>query len=39
MNAFGKALDEIGEGKFVPWSIQNSSDNVIEAIFFYERKF
>ena len=39
MNAFGKALDEIGEGKSVPWSIQNSSDNVIEAIFFYERKF
>lgn len=39
MNAFGKALDEIGEGKSVPWSIQNSSDNVIEAIFFYKRKF
>lgn len=39
MNAFGKALDEIGEGKSVPWSIQNSSDNVIEAIFFYECKF
>ena len=39
MNAFGKALDEIGEDKYVPWSIQNSSDNVIEAIFFYKRKF
>lgn len=39
VNAFGKALDKIGEDKYVPWSIQNSSDNVIEAIFFYERKF
>ena len=39
VNAFAKTTDEIGEGKFVPWSIQNSSDNVIEAIFFYERKF
>ena len=39
MNAFGKALDEIGEDKYVPWSIQNSSDNVIEAIFCYKRKF
>ena len=39
VNAFGKALDEIGEDKYVPWSIQNSSDNVIEAIFFYKRKF
>lgn len=39
MNAFAKTLDEIGEGKSVPWSIQNSSDNVIEAIFFYECKF
>ena len=39
VNAFAKTTDEIGEGKSVPWSIQNSSDNVIEAIFFYERKF
>lgn len=36
MNAFGKALDEIYDDKYVPWSIQDSSDNVIEAIFFYE---
>ena len=39
VNAFAKTTDEIGEGKSVPWSIQNSSDNVIEAIFFYEPKF
>lgn len=38
-NAFGKALEKFGEDKYVPWSIHNSSDNVIEAIFFYERKF
>ena len=36
VNAFAKTTDEIGEGKYVPWSIQDSSDNVIEAIFFYE---
>lgn len=36
VNAFGKTLDEIGEDTHVLWSIQNSADNVIEAIFFYE---
>lgn len=39
VNAFAKTTDEIYDDKYVPWSIQNSSDNVIEAIFFYERKF
>lgn len=41
MNAFAKTLDEIydNKDKYVPLSIHNSSDNVIEAIFFYERKF
>lgn len=39
LNAFAKTTDKIDEDKYVPWSIQNSSDNVIEAIFFYERKF
>lgn len=39
LNAFAKTTDKIDEDKYVPWSIQYSSDNVIEAIFFYERKF
>ena len=39
VNAFAKTTDEIYDDKYVPWSIQYSSDNVIEAIFFYERKF
>nr|WP_287888977.1 hypothetical protein [Prevotella sp.] len=39
VNAFAKTTDKIDEDKYVPWSIQYSSDNVIEAIFFYERKF
>lgn len=39
LDAVGKAIDEINDDKDVRWSIQNSSDNVIEAIFFYERKF
>lgn len=36
MDAFAKTLDEVGEDMYVPWSIQNSADDVIEAIFFYE---
>lgn len=36
VNAFAKTTDEIYDDKYVPWSIQDSSDNVIEAIFFYE---
>lgn len=32
-------LDEVDKDIAVLWSIQNSADNVIEAIFFHERKF
>ena len=39
VNAFAKTTDKIDEDKYVLWSIQYSSDNVIEAIFFYECKF
>lgn len=34
-----EALDEIDKDTPVLWSIQNSTDDVIEAIFFYEPKF
>ena len=38
VDAFAKTYNEISEdsGSYVPWSIHNSADNVIEAIFFYE---
>ena len=39
LNAFAKTIDEIYDDTYVRWSTHNSSDNVIEAIFFYERKF
>lgn len=39
MTTFNEALDEIDKDTPVLWSIQNSTDDVIEAIFFYERKF
>lgn len=39
MTTFNEALDEINKDTPVLWSIQDSTDNVIEAIFFYERKF
>ena len=34
-----EALDEIDKDTPVLWSIQNSTDDVVEAIFFYEPKF
>lgn len=39
MTTFNEALDDIDKDTPVLWSIQNSTDDVIEAIFFYERKF
>lgn len=39
LNTFNEDIEEIDENAFVSWSIQNSADNVIEAIFFYEPKF
>lgn len=39
MTTFNEALDEIDKDTPVLWSIQNSTDDVVEAIFFYEPKF
>lgn len=39
MTTFNEALDDIDKDTPVLWSIQNSTDDVIEAIFFYEPKF
>lgn len=39
MTTFNEALDEIDKDIPVLWSIQNSTDDVVEAIFFYEPKF
>ena len=39
LNTFNEDIEEIDEDTFVSWSIQNSSDNVIEAIFLYEPQF
>lgn len=39
MTTFNEALDDIDKDTPVLWSIQNSTDDVVEAIFFYERKF
>lgn len=39
MTTFNEALDDIDKDTPVLWSIQNSTDDVVEAIFFYEPKF
>ena len=39
MTTFNEALDEIDKDTPVLWSIQNSTDDVVETIFFYEPKF
>ena len=39
MTTFNEALDEIDKDTPVLWSIQNSTDDVVEAIFFYEPNF
>lgn len=39
MTTFNEALDDIDKDTPVLWSIQNSTDDVVETIFFYERKF
>lgn len=38
MNTFNENLDEIGEDIGSHWSIQNSSDNVVEVLYLYEPK-
>lgn len=39
MTTFNEALDDIDKDTPVLWSIQNSTDDVVETIFFYEPKF
>lgn len=39
MYTFNEALDDIDKDTPVLWSIQNSTDDVVETIFFYEPKF
>lgn len=39
MTTFNEALDDIDKDIPVLWSIQNSTDDVVETIFFYEPKF
>jgi len=38
MNALSENLDEIGEDIGLHWSIQNSTDNVVEVLYLYEPK-
>lgn len=39
VNTLNETFDEIDKDTPVLWSIHNSADNVIEAVFFYEPKF
>lgn len=39
MTTFNEALDDIDKDTPVLWSIQNSTDDVVETIFFYEPRF
>ena len=38
MNTFNENLDEMGEDIGLQWSIQNSTDNVVEVLYLYEPK-
>ena len=38
MNTFNENLDEMGEVIGLQWSIQNSTDNVVEVLYLYEPK-
>jgi len=38
MNTFNETLDEMGEDIGLQWSIQNSTDNVVEVLYLYEPK-
>lgn len=38
MNTFNENLDEMGEDIDLQWSIQNSTDNVVEVLYLYEPK-
>lgn len=39
MNTLDENMQEIGETTGLHWSIQNSTDNVVDALYFYEPKF
>lgn len=39
MNTLDENMQEIGETTGLQWSIQNSTDNVVEALYLYEPKF
>lgn len=36
MNTFNETLDEMGEDIGLQWSVQNSTDNVVEVLYLYE---
>lgn len=38
MNTFNENLDEMGEDIGLQWSIQNSTDNIVEVLYLYEPK-
>ena len=38
MNTFNETLDEMGEDIGLQWSIQASTDNVVEVLYLYEPK-
>ena len=38
MKTFNENLDEMGEDIGLQWSIQNSTDNIVEVLYLYEPK-
>ena len=38
MNTFNENLDEMGEDIGLQWSVQNSTDNIVEVLYLYEPK-